>query len=310
MLSATEDHYAAFIEPEAARSLTGAFSGTIGLVGVVTTLQDERIVVTGLTPGGAAVQAGLQVGDVILEIDGKVIDKTYNTSEVGLLLRGAPLTTVEVKIQRGDQVSSYKLVRQESQFVTSRMLPGNIGYISLSAFNEKAAGQMKQALGDLLAEQPVGLIWDLRNNEGGDMNAAQTILSFFLKDGLLFTAQLTGGRTVEFKALGNPLVKDLPLLVLMDKTSYSAAETCAAAISETGRGKTIGSTSYGKGVIQGSIPMPGNTLLQMTVAKWFSPSGTWYQGTGVSPQVGVIDDPATEVDEVLQKAIEILETDH
>jgi carboxyl-terminal processing protease len=95
---------------------------------------------------------------------------------------------------------------------------------------------------------------------------------------------------------------------LMDKTTYSAGETSAAAIAETGRGKTVGTNSYGKGVIQATNPLQPDTLLQMTIAKWRSPKGEWTQGRGVSPQIVVSDDPATEADEPLQKAIELLTT--
>ncbi len=135
---------------------------------------------------------------------------------------------------------------------------------------------MKEALETLVAQKPKGLVWDLRSNEGGDMQAAQDILSYFIKDGLLFTAQLTHERTIQFLAKGSAIAGDIPLVVLIDKTSYSAAETSAAAIAETGRGKTIGTSSFGKGVIQATIPLQDNTLLQMTIAKWLSPSGQWY----------------------------------
>ena len=92
----------------------------------------------------------------------------------------------------------------------------------------------------------------------------------------------------------------------MDKTTYSAAETCAAAIAETGRGKTIGSNSYGKGVIQATVPLTDDTLLQMTIAKWRSPNGEWYQERGVTPQIEASDDPATETDELLQAGVKSL----
>ncbi len=97
------------------------------------------------------------------------------------------------------------------------------------------------------------------------------------------------------------------MVVLIDKTTYSAAETSAAAIAETGRGKTIGSTTFGKGVIQATMPLPENTMLQMTIARWLSPKGTWSQGQGVSPQIESSNDPATNTDEVLEKAVEILQ---
>jgi len=306
MLGAIDDPYAELIEPEAAHNFTNTFTGQTGVVGLYAENKAEQVVISIVFPNGPADNAGLRVGDVILAIDGINLDKDADSSETGLMIRGLPGSTVHLKILRDSQVLEYDLIRQTREFVASRMLPEGIGYITLNAFNRTASQQMKQALEALMVQKPIGLIWDLRNNEGGDMQAAQDILSYFIEDGLLFSAELTRGRTVEFRAKGDAIAAEIPLVVLMDKTSYSAAETCAAAIAETGRGKTIGSNSFGKGVIQATVPLLDDTLLQMTIAKWRSPKGEWYQERGVQPQIEVIDDPATETDELMQNAVETL----
>ena len=307
MLSTINDPYSALIEPQAAQNLKNTFSGKAGVVGLYTTVVDKQVVISIVYPNGSAKQAGLRVGDILLAIDGKILDQTMNSSETGLLMRGVPSTTVHLKIRRDGQVFEYDLVRKEQEFVTSRILPEGIGYISLIAFNQTATQQMKQALEAILVQKPAGLIWDLRNNEGGDMHAAQDILSYFIKDGLLFSAVMTHDRTVEFKAEGGAIAADIPLVVLIDKTTYSAAETCAAAIAETSRGKTIGQETYGKGVIQATMPLLDDIMLQMTVAEWLSPKGEWYHGHGVPPQIA-IGDASTDTDGILQKAIEVLQT--
>lgn len=306
MLGTIDDPYAELIEPEAAHNFTNTFTGQTGVVGLYAENKAEQVVISIVFPNGPADNAGLRVGDVILAIDGINLDKDADSSETGLMIRGLPGSTVHLKILRDSQVLEYDLIRQTREFVASRMLPEGIGYITLNAFNRTASQQMKQALEALMVQKPIGLIWDLRNNEGGDMQAAQDILSYFIEDGLLFSAELTRGRTVEFRAKGDAIAAEIPLVVLMDQTSYSAAETCAAAIAETGRGKTIGSNSFGKGVIQATVPLLDDTLLQMTIAKWRSPKGEWYQERGVQPQIEVIDDPATETDELMQNAVETL----
>lgn len=304
MLATIDDPYAELIEPEAAQNFNTTFTGQTGVVGLYAENKSGQVVISIVFPGGPAEQAGLQVGDVILAIDDVDLDKDSDSSETGLMIRGSPGSTVHLKILRGDQALEFDIIRQVREYVDSRMLPEGVGYVSLNAFNRTASQQMKEALEALLAQNPTGLIWDLRNNEGGDMLAAQEILSYFVDDGLLFTAELTQDRTVEFIAQGEPIAVDIPLVVLMDETTYSAAETCAAAIAETGRGKTVGSNSYGKGLIQATVPLEEDTLLQLTIARWRSPNGEWYQERGVSPQIEVSDDPSTEVDELMQAALE------
>ena len=305
MLATIDDPYAELIEPEAAQNFNTTFIGQTGVVGLYAENQAGQVVISIVFPGGPADRAGLRAGDVILAIDNEALDEATDSSETGLKIRGSPGSTVHLQILREDQVLEFELVRQVREYVAARMLPGGIGYLSLNAFNRTASQQLKEALEALLAQDPAGLVWDLRNNEGGDMLAAQEILSYFIEDGLLFTAELTQDRTVQFRAKGKAIAADLPLVVLMDETSYSAAETCAAAIAETGRGKTVGSNSYGKGLIQATIPLLDDTLLQLTIARWRSPNGEWYQNRGVPPQIEARDDPDTEEDELLQAALEL-----
>jgi carboxyl-terminal processing protease len=306
MIAKIDDPYAELIEPEAAKNFTNTFAGKTGVVGLYAENIDGKMVVSIVFPGGAASAAGLQAGDVLTAIDGETLDAATDSSEAGLRMRGEPGSHLQLTVLRGAETLTFDLVRQVRVYVTSRMLPDGIAYLSLSAYNRTAVQQTKDALTALLAQNPRALVWDLRNNEGGDMLAAQEILSFFIKDGLLFSAELTHERKVAFYTKGKVLAGDLPMMVLIDHTTYSAAETSAAAISARGRGQTVGSTTYGKGVIQATITLPEGALLQMTVARWYSPDGEWYHHRGVPPQVEAPDNPATAEDETLQKAIELL----
>jgi carboxyl-terminal processing protease len=211
MLVAIQDPFAELIEPQAGRNFTSTFTGQTGVIGLYAEKQANQVVITIVFPGGSASLAGIQEGDVILAIDNETLDKDTDSSETGLRLRGEPGTTVHLKISRAGQVFEYDLVRRVREFVSSRLLPEGIGYLALNAFNRTATQQMKAALETLLAQQPAGLIWDLRNNEGGDMQAAQDVLSFFIEDGLLFTAasdldrsdQLFGCRNLRRRGRGN-----------------------------------------------------------------------------------------------------------
>ncbi len=306
MISVIDDPYAELIEPEAAQDLVDAFRGNTGVVGLYAENQAGKVVILKVFPDSPASEAGIRVGDFIQSVDGIMLDAEADSSETGLLIRGTPGTPVKLEILRDGELLEFTLIRQEQEFVSSKMLPDQIAWISLSAFNENSAKRFKEALEGLLDQNPIGLIWDLRNNEGGDMQAAQEILSYFIEDGLLFSAELTRDRIVQFSAKGDVIAGEIPLVVLIDGSTYSAAETAAAAIVELGRGTTVGSDSYGKGVIQATMPLKDNALMQMTIAKWLSANGEWYHERGVPAQIVVKDDPETEVDEVLQAAIEAL----
>jgi len=303
MLNDIDDPYAELIKPDAAQNFTETFTGKTGVVGLYAENQAGKVVITIVFPDGPAARAGLKVGDIIQSIDGTLLEKETDSSETGLLMRGSIGSPLHLEILRGEQTFNFDITREERKFVNTRMLPEGFGYISLNAFNGNSSQQMKNGLEELLAQNPSALIWDLRANEGGDMQAAQDILSYFIPDGLLFSAILTNDRTVQFYAKGGAIAGDIPLMVLMDKTTYSAAETAAAAIADTGRGTTVGSESYGKGLIQATIPLTDGSMLQMTVAKWLSIHGEWYHGHGVPAQIAAVDDPGIEGDEVLQTAI-------
>jgi carboxyl-terminal processing protease len=306
MLGKLQDPYSALIPPPISYRFSDDFAGRSGVIGLFPEKMDGRMVVSVVFPGESAYEAGLREGDIILSIDGIEIDADTSNAEVILLVRGPVGEPAHFVVQRGDEILEFFPVRQERTIVSARMLPAGIAYIAQYTFTTNATAKMKEALLELLAQNPKSLIWDLSSNGGGSMETARDILSYFIKDGLLFSADLKGKTDREFRAWGTALAPDIPLVVLVGKRTYSAAETAAAAIAETGRGIVIGSTTYGKGVIQATYPLDNAALLQLTIAKWLSPTGQWYHGRGVAPQIEVIDNPSTEEDEVLQFAIDYL----
>jgi carboxyl-terminal processing protease len=306
MLGKIGDPYAALLTPPASERFQQDFAGQSGVIGLFPEKQDGKMVVSVVFPDEPAYQAGLRVDDVILSVDGVEFNADTSENEAILMIRGPVGEPAHFVIQRGEEILEFDAVRQPRAIVSARMLPEGIGYLTQYTFTANASQQMKQALEGLLANNPTGLIWDLRSNGGGSMEAAQQILSYFIPDGLLFTAELKGGKTREFMATGDAIAADLPLVVTIGERTYSAAETAAASIAERGRGVLIGGVTYGKGVIQATYPLAQDVLLQMTVAKWLSPTGQWYHGRGVTPGIAMDDDESTEQDEVLQFAVEYL----
>jgi carboxyl-terminal processing protease len=303
MLRHTRDPYAALLEPAVAQRFGDDFAGQSGTVGLHLEADDGELRVGSVTPGGPADQAGLRAGDIILAVDGMPFDDATTGTEASLMIRGPVGQPAHIVVRRDAQELEFSPIRQERNLVSSEMLAGDIAYVSLSAFTTNAPQEMKTTLQALSARQPRGLIWDLRSNGGGSMEATQEVLSYFVEDGLLFTVELKGGVQKPFTATGEAIITHIPIVVLIDEHTYSAGETAAATISERGRGILIGRHTYGKSTVNATIPLIESCMLQMTIGKSLSPTGKWYQGRGVPPDIFVTDNPATGEDETLQFAV-------
>lgn len=307
MVKQLNDPYAAFFEPEIASRFQADLAGETGIIGLFPEKINGEFVVTVVIPDGAAARAGLEEGDVLVSIDGFDLNEDITGSDVSLLLRGPLGTAADIIARRGNEVLEFHPVR-EVRAVTSNpeIMAGDVAYFAQHTFTKNAPDEVGAVLDDLLAQNPKAIIWDMRSNGGGSMEAAQQILSYFVDDGLLFTAELKGGEKREFKSDGDGRAADIPLVVLIGEHTFSAAETSAASIQDRKRGILIGDTTFGKGVVQNTVPLAGGSALQYTVAKWLSPKGTWYDHIGVSPDIQVLDDATTPEDEVIQFALDYL----
>lgn len=306
MLRRSGDPHAALIVPPISQRFQDDFDGQSGVIGLFPERHGEEMIVSVVFPGDPADRAGLRVGDVILSVDDIPFDEEITAAEASMLIRGPVGVPAHFVVRRGEQVLTFDPVRKERTIVTSNMLDGDIGYLAQYTFTANAPEKVEAALRELLAQHPKGLIWDLRSNGGGSMDAAQAVLSMFINEGVLFQAELQDGSRETFLAFDEGVATDLPLVVLIGERTYSSAETSAAAILERQRGVLIGGVTYGKGTIQTTAPLSEDTLLQYTIAKWLSPSGTWYDGQGVKPDIAISDDPATMEDEVMRFALDYL----
>ena len=304
MVAGIDDPHAAFFDPELGARFLQDFEGETGVTGILLDLKGEQWEVIFLLPGEPAEEAGMQLGDIVLSIDGVALTNKLTMPEITLLLRGSADSPAEFVVQRGEETLTFTPVRKARPIVSSgEMLPGDIAYFAQYTFTANSPALVKDELDKLIAQNPKAIIWDLRSNGGGSMESAREILSFFIEDGTLFLVELKGGEKRPFNATGNTLAPDIPLVVLVGERTYSSAETSAISVLENERGVLIGSTTYGKGTVQETVPLMDDSRLQYTVAHWLSPSGVWVEEIGVDPVIFVEDDPETEVDEVLEEAI-------
>jgi carboxyl-terminal processing protease len=232
-----------------------------------------------------AMKAGMKAGDQILTIDGKVA-KGRNTEEISAILKGYPGTEVIITVKRPGEPKELKLslVRDEVSVPNvpySGMLNEDVGYIALTIFTREAGRHVSRALQDLKVDQPElkGVILDLRGNGGGLLTEAVEVCNVFIPKGE--TVVTTKGKLKEmdrsFNTLNAPVDLTVPLIVLIDKGSASASEIVSGTIQDLDRGILLGQRSYGKGLVQNTRDIGYNSMLKLTTAKYYIPSGRCIQ---------------------------------
>ena len=279
----TLDPYTNFLDESRKDEIDLLTTGKYGGIGITIGLKDSMIVITDIVEGYSAQKEGLRVGDKIIEIDGTRMEGKM-MGDVRAFVRGAPGTQLKMKILRGDREIDFVLTRQEIKLknVTySGMLGDGIGYVKLERFNKNAESEMTEAISGLRATGELkGIIIDLRDNPGGLLDAAISLLSKFTDRGSLLLT--TKGRKQDsekkYFSTEEPMVKkDIPMAVIINSNSASASEIFAGAVQDLDRGVIVGTKSFGKGLVQVFSPLSYDTQLKITTQKYFTPSGRWIQ---------------------------------
>ena len=279
MLYELRDPYSTFLPPERLARLNESTSGNYAGLGLETDLRDGWLIVVAPLPGGPAERAGLQPGDRIVEIMGKPA-KGWTSEEASKALRGKAGTPVTLKIERpGTQTPmEMKLVRStihQSAVRRTSLLGDGVGYIDLKAFSDSTGKELNGAITGLLAHGMKTLVLDLRTNPGGLLNQGVKVSDLFLNPGQKIVSM--HGRLPEanreFADTAKQRWPDLPLIVLVDGRSASAAEIVAGALQDHDRALIIGTPTYGKGSAQSVVAFGDQGGLKLTTARWFTPAG-------------------------------------
>ena len=276
------DPYTTFLDEADNANIDIITEGRYGGVGLQVGERGGHITVVSPVEGGSGYEQGLRTGDVLTRVSNQPV-RSLSVQDVQTLLRGEPGSTVDVVVQREGAPAplTFTLTREEIdlQNVTYRGLVGDasdVGYVKLERFTRNAAGELESALQALTDERDLrGVILDLRGNPGGLLNAAVGVSELFLKKGAIVVS--TEGRLPKanntYRSTRTPLLPDLPLVVLVDHYSASASEIVAGAVQDHDRGVVLGTTTYGKGLVQAIRSLPHNTSLKMTTAQYRTPSG-------------------------------------
>ncbi len=246
--------------------------------------RNRRIYILEPYAGYPADQAGLQAGDELVTISGTTLEN-MTTSEVSHLLRGMDNSQVQLQVRKagGDELEGLTITRtsiRQPNVSHVAMLDEGIGYIKLDKFLEQSAKEMGNALADLKRENELkGLVIDLRNNGGGILQEAVKIVNLFVPQGELVVSQRgkNASKTHSYRTMAEPLAPEIPIAVLINGHSASAAEIVAGALQDLDRAIVIGERSFGKGLVQQTFNIPYNNLVKVTVAKYYTPSGRCIQ---------------------------------
>lgn len=283
------DPYTVYYPEEDIEDYKFLTTGQYGGIGSLIRKQDEFVIIAEPYEGFPAQKEGLRAGDVILEVDGESAEGK-STSELSSMLKGQANSKVKLKLKRFDEIFEAELTREDIKLGDvpyAGMLDDKVGYIALNSFTQTAADEVKKSYKALKEKGMKALVLDLRGNGGGLLQQAVEIVNFFVPKGqnVVATKGKMSNWDREYKASKEPLDLEIPLVVLIDGSSASASEIVAGALQDLDRALIIGQKSFGKGLVQQSIPLSYNTQLKVTVAKYYIPSGRCIQKIDYSHKV-------------------------
>ena len=307
-LSSYGDKYTMYYTADEYKALKESTNGKFYGIGAVCQLSGEGgVLLVDVYDNGAGYQAGLRSGDRVVNVDGRDITGMELSSAVALI-KGDKGTSVTLEVIRGTERLTFSAVRDavEAKTVSYTLLDNNIGYLSISQFEEVTTKQFKAAVEDLQSQGMKGLVIDIRNNPGGLLDTVVGMLKYMLPDGLIVYTEDKQGNRKEYKGQDNNEF-NLPLAVIVNGNSASASEIFAGAIQDYGKGTIIGTQTYGKGIVQTVKPLTDGSAIKFTIAKYFTPKGQDIHGKGVTPDMVVEYDTDADVDTQLDAAIKNVE---
>lgn len=319
-LETLDDDYTRYVPADVTERIREDQNGSVEGIGAFVIENDDGLFeIVRPIDGQPADLAGVKAGDVLIEVDGQsVLDISFD--EVILLVRGPEGTSVNLKFLRDGETEplEFNIVRTrfEVPVVEFEILPteiagdATIGYIRLSEFNRNAEERLLEALDQILAQQPSGLILDLRDNPGGFLDQSVAVTDAFLPDGVALYERNIRGLDETFRTDDGDVAESIPLVVLVNSGSASASEIVAGAIQDRGRAILVGETTFGKGSVQQIYPLSDGSELRVTVARWYTPNNNTIDGEGITPDIEVEtpEDLGGPDDGQLLRAVEYLLT--
>lgn len=312
LMETVGDPYTCYYSVEEMEELTADIEGIFHGIGAYLEMDYDKgyAKISGIIDGTPASQSDIKVGDYVIKVDG-VDTYEMTLTDVVAMIRGDAGTQVTLTLNRGGAETEVTVTRQniETPTVEYELLENDIAYITVTEFDDVTTAQFKEALEQLEADQAKGLILDVRGNPGGNLSTVVEMCQLMLPEGMIVYTEDKYGQRNEYKCDGAHEFK-LPLVLLIDGSSASASEILAGAIKDYKIGTLVGTTTYGKGIVQKIFAYEDGSAAKITVSKYYTPNGYNIHGVGIEPDVEVPFDAdlyvEEEIDNQLEKAIEII----
>jgi carboxyl-terminal processing protease len=307
IVSSLHDRYSEYFTPDEAKAFTQNLNGQFEGVGMTIDSRDTKngLRVTKVFDNSPAKEAGLGPSDLIVSVNGKSILGEPADASTGKI-RGPAGTSVTLtwkKSGEGEPITK-KVERRKIDLplVTSKVVEKNghkIGVIRLAQFSAGASDQVRSAVEKVKKDGAQGIVFDLRGNPGGELTEGRDVPSLFIQKGLIVSTKGRNSPEQKLFANGDAIDTSIPMVVLVDHGSASAAEIASGALRDTGRATIVGEKTFGKGVFQEVEKLQNGGLLKLTVGSYYQPKGENLAGDGIDAQVKAVDNPKTKRDEAL-----------
>lgn len=312
IVSSLNDPYSVFLDPDTAKEFNDDLSGEFEGIGAEIGFKAGQLVIIAPLPGTPAEKAGLKAGDKILAID-KKNTATFSLEYAVSIIRGKKGTEVTLKIFRDGEKESRDVTITRNKIaidsVKWEMKKDDVAYIKITSFAKDTEGKFAQAVRELIAKNPKGLIIDLRNNPGGFLETAVQLSGYWIDGKTVVIEEFGDGKRDPYSSTTKPSLKDMKTIVLVDGGSASASEIVAGALQDYGKATLVGKKTFGKGSVQDLQQLKDGSAIKLTIAKWLTPLGRSINEEGIKPDVEVeitAEDVEKERDPQLDKAMSVI----
>lgn len=264
-------------------------SGNYAGIGVEVELRDGKLIIVTPVDGSAASEAGVMPGDVIVRVDTTLITG-LGMQDIIMLMRGEVGSAVALDVERDGEINHYELVRRliEEESVSKKWLDSNIAYFRISQFQSDSGTEFRKAIAELQKEHSIeGVVLDLRNNPGGVLQSAVSVVDVFINDGMIvYTSGRHDVSKSQFVASKNKtILATVPVVVLINEGSASASEIVAGALQDHNRAVILGTETFGKGSVQTVVTLSNGDAVKLTTALYYTPNGRSIQAQGITPDL-------------------------